>query len=184
MTPPLPPHAYLFTDGSSGPHEDTGAWAAIAVAGTNRKLLFGVQSPTSISRCELIPIIEGLRWIKSNWVGHVGFRVVAYSDSEYTVKTLAGLYGRHKNEELWRALDEAQRGMVVQYCWRERNSLPYMAWCDAICGALRGQTKRYVKENFPDPKQPELVLPDFEIPVELPVLPDDIPYDYPNERTT
>jgi MYXO-CTERM domain-containing protein len=69
MMPPLPPHAYLFTDGSSGPHEDTGAWAAIAVAGTNRKLLFGVQSPTSISRCELIPIIEGAGGIVTAWDG-------------------------------------------------------------------------------------------------------------------
>jgi len=153
------PHAYLFVDGSCGPKEDVGGYAAIAVCATGRKLLYGTMYPTTISRCELMPIIEGLRWIKRNWARGVGFRVHVTSDSEYTVKTLCGVNQRRKNEELWKAADDAAHGMVVRYQWRERNSLDYMELCDGICGAMRGTTITLAKSLADVYKTPETQLP-------------------------
>jgi ribonuclease HI len=155
----MKPHAYLFADGSSSRKDDIGGWAAMAATVTHRKLLYGVAYPTTISRCELLPIVEGLRWIKENWVKGPGFRVAVYSDSEYTVKTLSGLYRRHKNKELWAALDAAADGMVVQYVWRQRNSLPYMTACDTVCGALRRATINLMKQCAKDPRKPEQQIP-------------------------
>ena len=156
-------HSYLFVDGSSSKGDDIGAWAAIAAAGDRRRLLYGIDFPTTISRMELRPIIEGLRWIKSNWVVGGGFRVLVTSDSEYTVKTLCGLYPRNKNEELWAAVDVAAQGMHVNYRWRERNSLPYMELCDAICGPLRDHMIAHMKTVAKDCRKPEAAMPYFEI---------------------
>jgi ribonuclease HI len=162
----MKPHAYLFVDGSSAHKDDIGAWAALAATVTERKLLYGVTYPTTISRCELVPIIEGLRWIKQNWVKGRGFRVIVYSDSEYTIKTLSGLCQRNKNKELWVALDKAAEGMKIHYVWRERNTLPYMELCDAMCGGLRRATYRVMEQYFKDPKTPEAEIPYGALPDE------------------
>lgn len=156
-------HAYLFVDGSSSKNDDIGAWAGIAVTRTQRQLLYGIDFPTTISRCELRPIIEGLRWIKANWAQGTGFRVCVTSDSEYTVKTLCGVYERHKNLELWQALDEAAANMAVTYKWRERNSLPYMTLCDGICGAFRRNMINHMKTVAADPRNPELSMPEYDL---------------------
>jgi ribonuclease HI len=157
-------HAYLFVDGSSSRGDDIGAWAAVAVTASTRRLLYGVDFPTTISRCELRPIIEGLRWMKTNWALGSGYRICVCSDSEYTVKTLSGLYPRNKNKELWEALDEAVSDMQVHYVWRERNTLPYMTLCDGICGALRRRQIDYMKTVASDPRNPETDMPVYELP--------------------
>jgi ribonuclease HI len=160
-------NAYLFVDGSSAHKDDIGAWAAVAVMGDKRQVLYGVNYPTTISRCELLPIIEGLRWIKANWWPEQVQGVTVYSDSEYTVKTLSGLNQRNKNQDLWAALDAAKSGMPVRYVWRERNSLFYMTFCDALCGGLRHQTYRIVTDLFGDPKQPDKGIPAVQVPEDL-----------------
>ena len=157
----------LFVDGSCGSKQDVGAWAAIAATQAHRKILYGTAYPSTISRCELLPIIEGLRWIKRNWVKGHGFRVAVYSDSEYTVKTLSGLYEQRKNEELWAAVAVAATGLQVRYVWRERNTMLYMELCDALCGNLRRAMINVLRPCFEDIKQPEKLLP-------FGALPDDI----------
>ena len=165
----MKPHAYLFADGSSSRGDDIGAWTSVAVtaSGEKRQLLYGIDFPTTISRCELRPIIEGLRWIKANWSqGDPLFRVTVYSDSEYTVKTLCGLYPRKKNEELWAAVEEAERRMKVTYRWRERNSTPYMEFCDGVCGPLRRMMIDHMSKVARDPRKPEADMPLLALPEE------------------
>ena len=157
-------HAYLFVDGSSSRNQDIGAWAAVACVGDRRQLLYGIDYPTTISRCELRPIIEGLRWIKANCAVGSGFSVCVYSDSEYTVRTLTGAYEPgSKNRELWMAVAEVQRGLNVTFKWRERNSLPYMSFCDGVCGALRKAQIQYMSGVAKDPRKPEESMPYYEI---------------------
>lgn len=158
------PHAYLFVDGSCGSGEDWGGWAAVCATVSKRKILYGTAYPTTISRCELTPIIEGLRWMKRNWVHGGGFRVVVISDSEYTVKTLCKIYPRKKNLELWAALDEAAKDFQIKYIWRARNSLPYMTICDGICGAFRRTIKDAAAAKFKFQKTPEDELPYYPLP--------------------
>jgi ribonuclease HI len=134
------PHAYLFVDGSCGANDDLGGWAAIAVSRSGeRKLLTGMACPTTISRCELMPIIEGVQWIHKNWSKRVpDFRLQVYSDSDYTVKTLNGIYTVNKNRDLWAAaLDFMRLPIHFTFSWVSRNTLPYMELCDGIAGAMR-----------------------------------------------
>ena len=160
----MKPHACLFVDGSSSKGDDIGAWTAVAVTANSRRLLWGIDFPTTISRCELLPIVQGLRWIKENWAISSGYRVLVTSDSEYTVKTLSGVYDRNKNLELWAALDVAAKDMVVSYRWRERNTMPYMEFCDGMCGPLRRLMIDHMKKVAADPRKPEADMPDLELP--------------------
>lgn len=156
----LPPHAWLYVDGSSGPKDSIGAWAAVAACGEKRQFLYSIDYPTTVSRCELRPIIEGLRWIKRNWARGSGFRVRVTSDSEYTVKSLCGVYPREKNTDLWAAADDAAKTMNVDFVWRERNSLPYMTLCDQLCGTLRlMMVDRMTAATKGNPLHPELSFP-------------------------
>lgn len=162
------PSFWLFGDGSSSRQKDIGAWAAVAVAGenVNRQLLWGIDWPTTISRCELRPIIEGLRFIKNEWSPARQAIVRVYSDSEYTIRTLTGEYPRRKNTELWAAVDEATRGMTVEYRWRERNSTPYGTFCDGVCGPLRRMMINHMSKVARDPRQPEQDMPLLALPEE------------------
>lgn len=145
------PHAYLFVDGACGANDDLGGWAAIAVnrAGL-RKVLFGMACPTTISRCELMPIVEGIQWIAKRWAKNIaGFRLHVYSDSDYTVKTLNGLYTVSKNRDLWAAaLDLMQLPIHYTFIWVHRNTLPYMELCDGIAGAMRKRNVALVPQLF------------------------------------
>ena len=160
----MKPHACLFVDGSCSKGGDIGAWTAVAVTVTSRRLLWGIDFPTTISRCELLPIVQGLRWIKDNWATSGGYRVHVTSDSEYTVKTLSKVCERHKNLELWAALDVAASDMVVTYSWRERNTLPYMEFCDGMCGPLRHRMIDFMKTVATDYQKPEDCMPEYELP--------------------
>ena len=145
------PHAYLFVDGSCGAKDDIGGWAAIAVSRTGpRKLLFGMACPTTISRCELMPIIEGVQWIHKNWAHRVtGFRLQVYSDSDYTVKTLNGIYTINRNKDIWAgALEFMTLPIHFTFTWVHRNTLPYMELCDGIAGAVRKQNLEMVPKLF------------------------------------
>jgi ribonuclease HI len=155
----MTPEVWLFVDGSCGAKEDYGAWAAIAATVTQRKILYGSMRPTTISRCELTPIIEGLRWIKKEWGRYQALNTMVISDSEYTVKTLCGIYRRRKHLELWAAVDAAAKGLNVRYIWRERNTLPYMTYCDAICGGFRRALIAASATAFQNPVNPEANMP-------------------------
>ena len=155
---------YLFTDGSCGSGDDSvGAWAAYAVNEQTRKLLYGVAYPTTISRCELIPIIEGIRWIVNH--SPIGVEVHVFSDSEYSIKTLSGMYPAKKNTDLWQAINEVKGTAKLHYHYRERNSHPCMEICDSTCYTLRESVKEYAIALFKSVKAPEAVLPVFALPI-------------------
>lgn len=166
------PHAWLFVDGSCGAHDDMGGWCGIAVSRAgHRKLFYGTACPTTISRCELMPIIEGVEWIAKNWAHRMrGFRLNVYSDSEYTVKTLNGEYNANKNKGLWRGMTELIKLPInYKFIWVARNTLPYMDICDAVAGAARKGGIAAMGKQFKD-------LPHRDAINAVPVV--DLPDDY------
>jgi ribonuclease HI len=132
------PHVWLFTDGSSRLYNDIGAWAGILITPTTKKIIYGTAFPTTISRCELIPVIEGLLWVKKT-IGKNknNLRVRIVSDSEYVVRTLGGEFEAQKNQDLWAGYEKAAEPFNISAVWRERNSHPYMSLADATCWAVR-----------------------------------------------
>lgn len=138
------PHYYIYSDGSCT-GVAIGAWAA-AVAGASgeyRKLLYGMAGETTINRCELLPIIEGLVHIRRRLKGKnlpvYGTVVNVISDSEYVVRTLGDLnLDRIKsNRDLWYAYLSAAEDFQVQPRWVSRNSHPFMRTADSVCYGLR-----------------------------------------------
>ena len=168
LTKKADPDIFMFVDGAASQQQDIGAYATLLVTANNenRKLLMGTQCPTTISRMELIPIIEGLRWLRSNWAKRNRMTVRVYSDSEYTVKTLCGLYPKQKNTELWAAIDDVAEYFNMQYMWRERNTLPQTEVVDAVCSNLRRANKALLNEYFGDYLNPVGVVPIMPLPTE------------------
>jgi len=159
------PQIHLFVDGSCGTGGDVGTWAALAATQTERKLLFGCAYPTTISRMELTPIIEGLVWIRKNWGKYTrSLSIRIYSDSEYTVKTLSGMYEPSKNMDLWTAVGAASDGFNIDFVWYERNKLAYMEACDGIVTAIRAVVIEMSNKLFNDYKKPEEALPYAPLP--------------------
>ena len=166
------PHFTVVTDGSCGSQEggDIGAWCAVVVSAAGRKVLYGCTYRTTTSRCELTPIIESLRYIRSLATDSRGVRVRVISDSQYTIKTLAGEYPMHKNEDLWDGLEAVRKGLEVQYIWRSRNTHDYMTYCDAVCSLLRHRTKVIVEELVGSWRDAGDLLQEVELPQDTDVF--------------
>jgi ribonuclease HI len=161
------PHFYMFTDGSCGRGKnDLGAWAAFVIGKTDRKLLYGAAHPATVSRMEMTPILEGLRWIQGVTRWARGLRVRAYSDSEFVVKTLSSGYEPTKNMDLWAALKEVGKGLHIEYRWQGRNSNYYMQLCDAVCSCLRKRTIAQAADMLSDWRETDKLIPVMPLPVE------------------
>jgi len=132
------PNAYIFSDGSCT-GTGVGAWAALAVIPQTgaSQALFGMANHTTINRCELQPVIDGLRWLRLHFGKAQGLRVTIISDSETTVRVMSGNYDSSANLDLWQAYEAARRGFLLTPTWQERNTHPYMRFVDALCGAVR-----------------------------------------------
>ena len=161
----MKPHFTLFTDGSCGAGKaDVGAWAAFVCNAQCRKFLYGAAHPTTISRMELTPIIEGLRWIAAQTRNAPGIHVQVYSDSEYTIKTLSGIYPEQKNEDLWAGVRIVAADMLVAYTYRERNTHLYMTTCDAVCSTLRKRVIADMDGMLTNARLPEAIIPVVDLP--------------------
>jgi ribonuclease HI len=79
---------YVFTDGSCSHSDKLGAWASVVVTKARSKILYGVEYPTDIARCELLPILAGLRWLQKNIPQGYKLPVTVVSDSESTIRML------------------------------------------------------------------------------------------------
>ena len=140
MTASSEPHVYVFADGSCASGQDApGSWGAAVLTKQHTQLLFGALYPTTISRCELYPVVESLRYIRDVLTPHrslpVGFRVLLVSDSEYVVKTIGGLYEASKNDDLWQAYHALADKLDITALHRGRNSHPLMCLVDSMAYA-------------------------------------------------
>ena len=129
---------YVYSDGSCHHSDKMGTYGVVVSTPTMRKLLWGMQSDTTIARMELTPMIEGMRWVyKHVYNGRRGGEVTIVSDSESTIKIATGMNETDKNEDLWAAFRYHESLMKVRYEWRARNSCIPLEICDSVAGALR-----------------------------------------------
>jgi ribonuclease HI len=154
---------YMFTDGScSGRGYDMGAWGAVIVTQSMRKLLYGTMYPATVNRCELMPMIMGLHWISGNMDTRIPIRI--YTDSEHTAQAIAGLFTPEENGDLWSAFQSAARNLKIACRWRERNSHPYMVLCDSVASTLRKGQIEIASRLFDDWARAENGLPPIALP--------------------
>ncbi len=118
------PEVVIYTDGACRGNPGPGGWGAVLISGGHEKDLWGAETHTTNNRMELMGAIEALGALKKSC------RVKLYTDSKYVMQGItewiAGWKARGwrtgdkkpvKNEDLWRALDQARLRHEVKWFW-------------------------------------------------------------------
>lgn len=137
----------IVTDGSCG-RDKCGAWVATLEdmsKKNNVETIVGCLTGTCITRCELLPIIEGLNALIHKKYPR-GTKVTVVTDNERTAKIMAGLEPVKMNADLWARYHHCADYLDVTPTWRERNSNDKLTYCDKHAGALRKHVNQFVKQ--------------------------------------
>lgn len=132
----------IYTDGScpKNPGGAGGYGVVIIYGGVIREISGHIQAPTTSNRAELTAVIVGL--FQAQIMGAKNIEV--YSDSQYVVNTLTGMYKRRVNNDLWDLADLAIKNLYkFKIYWvRGHNGDKYNEKADKLAG--EGTLKYYV----------------------------------------
>jgi ribonuclease HI len=119
----------IYTDGACRGNPGPGGWAALLVAGKERKEVSGAESLTTNNRMELMAAIGGLGALKRRCA------VKLYTDSKYVLQGitewlpnwkargwLTSAREPVKNQDLWQLLDAAVSGQDIEWHWVKGHS--------------------------------------------------------------
>jgi ribonuclease HI len=125
----MSPKVVIYTDGACRGNPGPGGWGAVLISGAHERELCGGELSTTNNRMELKAAIEALRALKRPC------KVELHTDSQYLrtgiSEWLAGWKAKGwrtaaktpvKNEDLWRALDEARLRHEVDWRWVKGHS--------------------------------------------------------------
>jgi len=114
----------IYTDGACRGNPGPGGWAALLVAGGQRKEILGAEAATTNNRMELMAAIEGLGSLKRRC------SVQLFTDSRYVMQGITEWLPRWKasgwrtaartpvkNQDLWRRLDAVVQTQDVRWHW-------------------------------------------------------------------
>ena len=114
----------IFTDGACSGNPGPGGWGAILRSSGHEKEISGGEAATTNNRMELMAVIEGLKALKN------ASPVTIHTDSRYVMdgasKWILNWKKKGwktadkkpvKNEDLWRALDEAMARHQIHWIW-------------------------------------------------------------------
>jgi len=132
----------IFTDGSCSGKNRVGAWCSVIIKASDPdtildyKIITGGSIDTTISRCELEPILAALDFI-DNTPAYVDIPITIVSDSEYTVKKLSqGGHPGSSNTDLWIKANKAITNKTIRFIHRSRNSTNMLSFCDNTANTL------------------------------------------------
>jgi ribonuclease HI len=119
----------IYTDGACRGNPGPGGWAALLVAGSERKEVTGSEAATTNNRMELCAAIGGLKALKRRCA------VKLYTDSKYVLQGATEWMpnwkarGWHtaarepvKNQDLWQELDLAVAAQDIEWIWVKGHS--------------------------------------------------------------
>ena len=119
----------MYTDGACRGNPGPGGWAALLIAGKERKELSGSEAATTNNRMELMAAIAGLEALKRRCA------VRLYTDSKYVLQGATEWLtqwkargwrtaGRQpvKNQDLWERLDAAAAAQDIDWHWVKGHS--------------------------------------------------------------
>ena len=114
----------IFTDGACSGNPGPGGWGAILRSSGQEKEISGGEAATTNNRMELMAVIQGLNALKN------ASPVTIHTDSRYVMdgasKWILNWKKKGwktadkkpvKNEDLWRALDEAMARHQIHWIW-------------------------------------------------------------------
>ena len=119
----------IYTDGACRGNPGPGGWAALLVAGKERKEVLGSEALTTNNRMELMAAIGGLGALKRRCA------VKLYTDSKYVLQGITEWLPNWKargwrtaarepvkNQDLWQLLDAAVSGQDIEWHWVKGHS--------------------------------------------------------------
>ena len=119
----------IFTDGACRGNPGPGGWAALLIAGTERKEVSGSQANTTNNRMELCAAIGGLNALKRRC------KVMLYTDSNYVLQGITEWLPNWKargwrtaarkpvkNQDLWEQLDACAAAQDIEWHWVKGHS--------------------------------------------------------------
>jgi len=119
----------IFTDGACRGNPGPGGWAALLIAGTERKEVMGSEAATTNNRMELSAAIGGLGALKRRCA------VTLYTDSKYVLQGITEWLPNWKargwktaakepvkNQDLWQLLDAAAAAQDIKWIWVKGHS--------------------------------------------------------------
>jgi ribonuclease HI len=119
----------IFTDGACRGNPGPGGWAALLLAGKERKEVSGAEPETTNNRMELTAAIKGLGALKRRCA------VKLYTDSKYVLQGvtewlpnwkargwLTAARAPVKNQDLWELLDAAVAEQDIEWHWVKGHS--------------------------------------------------------------
>jgi ribonuclease HI len=118
------PNVEIYTDGACRGNPGPGGWAALLIAGAERKEIYGAEPQTTNNRMELTAAIEALAALKRRC------EVRLYTDSKYVLQGITEWLpawkargwrtaGRApvKNQDLWERLDALAQAQAIDWQW-------------------------------------------------------------------
>ena len=103
----MPEHlTEIYTDGSCHTQKRIGAWVAIVLTGTEKKILSGIVENTTHNRMELLSVINGMEFVKNCYPAVDIINV--FSDSQYVIKL------RDREEKLASKNFQTSKGIGIQ----------------------------------------------------------------------
>jgi ribonuclease HI len=140
-----------YTDGACfGNPTGPGGWAAAVFSGSTAWHLFGHLSSTSNNRAEALGVLGALEWVPP------GSRLRLHSDSELTVRQLAGRYKIKANTDIWALIQsirtEKQIDLLPEWV-RGHAGDPLNELADQLSklGALNGSADELDTLSLPTP---------------------------------
>ena len=119
----------IYTDGACRGNPGPGGWAALLVAGDERKEVMGAEAATTNNRMELSAAIGGLKALKRRCA------VKLYTDSKYVLQGVTEWMPNWKirgwrtaarepvkNQDLWQELDIAVAAQDIEWIWVKGHS--------------------------------------------------------------
>lgn len=119
----------IYTDGACRGNPGPGGWAALLIAGKERRELSGAEAATTNNRMELMAAISGLGALKRRCTVHL------YTDSKYVLQGLTEWLPQWKargwrtaarepvkNKDLWERLDAAAAAQDIEWHWVKGHS--------------------------------------------------------------
>ncbi len=119
----------LYTDGACRGNPGPGGWAALLIAGKERKEVSGAESETTNNRMELTAAIGGLTALKRRCT------VQLYTDSRYVLQGFTEWLPQwkargwrtasrepDKNQDLWEKLEQCAAAHDIRWHWVKGHS--------------------------------------------------------------
>jgi ribonuclease HI len=119
----------IYTDGACRGNPGPGGWAALLVAGSERKEVMGAEAATTNNRMELSAAIGGIKALKRRCA------VKLYTDSKYVLQGITEWLPNWKargwrtaarepvkNQDLWQELDLAVAEQDIEWIWVKGHS--------------------------------------------------------------